>query len=353
MKAFRFVIALAVALCCVSTSAFAIATRAPGALEAGEEELAQMEALMGMVGSAACVREVYEMKAGDPPEAAFYEGMLLRLARAGKLGSPAQDGVFAADEQIKMACLGLIEAEPWRPQGDPQCPCITRGEGGYHFDVETGGGVIGARLYSATALEGGLYDLCADVYEVDPDADVESADIEAYFDAQARWIGHLTLRARAGADAVMGYVVVSYQYTPYAEHVTYGYVHTPDGEAEIYLPSVFRRFFTDEGFSGVTEDGKAALYLTMALNEAGSTYKALLQRRLVERKGDRWSWNLGEGFHVITWEEENRVYALKEYITDEAIYSLLIEYDKSVEYEYSLYTELLQNSFTVKTFGVG
>ena len=326
-----------------------ILSTVPGALAAPVRDVTAKEimlegkgdALLETVMSAAVLRGVPELKKGEAPPAALWEGALTMGLYRGFLGS---GGVMTA-EQMSDACKALFTTPVQPMTGAPECPCITVTEQGWTFDFSSllENPAVGVHVYDAV-LEGEEAHLRCDLYLYSESEYGQPPEFLA--EAALTWLcgGEVTLRC--APETLFGFTVSAYRLTEdYAAGALSEWrtVDNTEYEYSVNLPQVLG--LCDETpacMAWETADGSARL--TVQGLEQDCTFEQMLEDFIADAGNETVSEHREIGSFTAVGDGIFEMYYMPEGLSNYYVLTMIFPEEK--QEEYTLYAEFIRNSFT-------
>ena len=337
---------LSLLLLCFAASAAPARSLSAAALESGDL-IREIQALADAVASAAWASGTGLLTEGAAPPQLLLESLLVNALRDGLLPFGAADGaVTLSPEEAREAAASLFSVSEIPDMGSPIHQAVTPADGKLRFDLTGEGDFTGAHVYDLALDEDGLT-VYADVYRL---SGIVASAAEAP-EGSLAWLGHITMRLKAGSAAPSGFALSAFSLSaPYEARETV-FFKVKD-RLELRYPDVFSVPAQDSGaiLSLSSPDGSALL----SLRAVSGTLETLRQAWAGE--------SLPEGTVVETGENGRLTLrgpgVLRVAVSDpgeggDGCLLLMMDYPPQRETEFSLYRVFIENSFVVYSNSVG
>ncbi len=343
---------LCLALClCLAVPALAAPHRDRRTVTDLSEEL---ETAVSLFGGASLLRDVYELKEGEPVPQALEEGAL--LVGFGRhllpnLDGDATDGKETADAAALSGLLGqLFTGETAVPE-TPSCPCITREGDKLTFDitdvdVESAGG---AYIFSAWQDDRRVTVL-ADLYSA---ISYFGEDVELISEEYILWIRTAQFVLERDEAAALGYRLVSMvSYPDWLDGAVNEWELTLGEDYEVNLPTFFRLASSEDGTDTYAAEGLDASLTIQTLPASGQDPLSAAREEYAAAHPDA-SIVMEPDLSYFTAETDG-MYVM--YVVPEeadSLHVLTLTFPSERQYEFSFYGEIIRNSFYCEGMGLG
>ena len=348
----KLTVLLCLALClCLAVPAMAAPHRDQRTMNELDEAAA---AAVSLFGGAALLRGAQELQAGGAVRQELAEGALLlgfgRRLLPSADGNPA-DGTETADLNTLGNLLGQLFSAPAPVPETPSCPCITRTEAGYSFDltdvdVET---ACGAYIFSSWT-QGERLTVLADLYSA---ISYFGEDIDLIEQEYITWMRTAQLVLERNGSAVLGYRLVSLtSYPDWLDGAISDWELTLGEDYEVNLPAFFSLASSEDGTDTYTAEGLDAVLTLQVQAAAGDDPLAAA----------RTEYAAAHPGAAITMVPDLSYFPAEPAGADvifvcpeeaDVMRVITLTFPSERQYEFSFYGEIIRNSFYCDGMGLG